>query len=189
MKCSNHNLSDAVGSCSSCGRGLCPECIDRYESPSCMSCARSINKSRKYTLYFQISLIVILVFSIGLVAPISLYVNDQFHEPINFLNIAVAFLGFAFFPYGASAVSKKAPIFICNVIIALVLFPIYFFLSLFVGYVAGPLKFVSMVRELRTIKLTEKIDREYERQEGKEAVPIFNDVEFNRKEINDSFFH
>ena len=41
MKCYNHPDRDAVVACSSCGKGLCRECADRWDPPLCDSCART----------------------------------------------------------------------------------------------------------------------------------------------------
>ncbi|SHN55480.1 hypothetical protein [Desulfovibrio litoralis] len=38
MKCCNHTTIDAVAACKSCGRGLCSECADVYDIPTCPKC-------------------------------------------------------------------------------------------------------------------------------------------------------
>lgn len=38
MKCSIHTTEDAVASCKTCGRGLCSQCADLHEEPTCLKC-------------------------------------------------------------------------------------------------------------------------------------------------------
>lgn len=48
MKCYQHYERDAVSSCNTCGRGLCPECTDKYEYPTCDVClSKAIIQNQK----------------------------------------------------------------------------------------------------------------------------------------------
>jgi len=44
MKCYIHPGRDAVATCSSCGKGLCSECAEKYQVPTCQPCTESINQ-------------------------------------------------------------------------------------------------------------------------------------------------
>ena len=56
MKCAQHNGSDAVGACNSCGRGLCSECVGTFTPPLCPTCVLSHNSGVATSLRWQLAL-------------------------------------------------------------------------------------------------------------------------------------
>jgi len=45
MKCAQHYEADAVGTCVTCGKGLCPTCADMFSKPYCERCVVQVNRS------------------------------------------------------------------------------------------------------------------------------------------------
>lgn len=66
MKCAQHVEFDAVGTCNSCGRGLCPECVSVFTPPLCGNCALAHNKGVSKSLWVQLALMAVL-FVVGLI--------------------------------------------------------------------------------------------------------------------------
>lgn len=55
MNCFNHIEQPAVAQCSDCGKGLCPECAERYEPILCTPCfQKRKDKAIWDNLYFLI---------------------------------------------------------------------------------------------------------------------------------------
>ncbi|PRR82089.1 hypothetical protein [Clostridium vincentii] len=64
MKCSNHYERDAVAQCHDCGKGLCPECTNKFSLPICDKCALNrINVSKQ--LLVKNSIIMVVLFAFG----------------------------------------------------------------------------------------------------------------------------
>lgn len=47
MKCYYHERKEAVGTCQGCGKSLCKNCIDQYESGLCASCENKKRRSQE----------------------------------------------------------------------------------------------------------------------------------------------
>lgn len=51
MRCYQHNEREAVGTCTSCGAGGCPECLVHYEgAKACSACAQRVYQWRLWTI-------------------------------------------------------------------------------------------------------------------------------------------
>jgi len=55
MQCTQHVDQGAVGTCNSCGRGLCPECISVFQPPLCPTCALAHNQGVERQLKRQLA--------------------------------------------------------------------------------------------------------------------------------------
>jgi hypothetical protein len=83
MKCSNHQEVDAIGVCSSCGKGLCPQCkLELGGKLYCQTCAdkaftKETDNKVSASYYF---LPVFFAFIGGIIA---FYVNDNHHKNRN----------------------------------------------------------------------------------------------------------
>ncbi|MRX64711.1 hypothetical protein [Maribacter luteus] len=47
MNCYKHPSLISVSKCMNCGRGLCPECTDRFAMPTCEKCSASQERAKK----------------------------------------------------------------------------------------------------------------------------------------------
>lgn len=56
MKCYNHTEIDAVGQCMDCGRGLCADCVAKWEIPLCDNCQSMRGKAEKASLNRELML-------------------------------------------------------------------------------------------------------------------------------------
>lgn len=56
MKCAQHVDLDAVGTCNSCGKGLCPDCASVFTPPVCGDCALAHNKGVATSMWTQLAL-------------------------------------------------------------------------------------------------------------------------------------
>lgn len=184
MKCSVHNSFDAVGTCLSCNKGLCVDCVDHYKSPSCRNCAQTLNARLKREFVAKISLTVLCLLIFGLILPVRFYLNGALPHRQALAELMFLYASYVFFPYGARVVSEKAPVFF-NILLDLIFFPFYFMLSLFLGLLVGPFKLFSMLKELKVIKLTNRLDAEF--FETEEEQPDFLDVQ--QRVVNSGIMH
>lgn len=56
MKCAEHIEVSAVGTCNSCGKGLCPDCVSIFTPPLCTGCALAHNKGISKSFGVQLAL-------------------------------------------------------------------------------------------------------------------------------------
>lgn len=149
MKCAQHNDHDAVGQCQDCGRGLCPECLDKYGYPCCDNCAAEyIKEHRSHWIKQAVMSIPGFIFGfIILIGP-------------GQANIGIAILGgflFAGIPWGWGALSRITP----NIFLWMslpgwvVYFMIKIWLSTIIGIFIMPYKIYRIVTELRAAKVAE----------------------------------
>ena len=64
MNCFNHTQEPAVAQCSDCGKGLCPECAERYQPILCTPCFQKRKRSEIWRSIFSL-LFLIALFVIG----------------------------------------------------------------------------------------------------------------------------
>lgn len=64
MNCFNHTQEPAVAQCSDCGKGLCPECAERYQPILCTPCFQKRKRSEIWRSIFSL-LSLIALFVIG----------------------------------------------------------------------------------------------------------------------------
>ena len=64
MNCFNHTQEPAVAQCSDCGKGLCPECAERYQPILCTPCFQKRKRSEAWRSIFSL-LFLIALFVIG----------------------------------------------------------------------------------------------------------------------------
>lgn len=60
MECINHAGTPAAGTCAFCGKALCPECLGRFNPPSCETCLIAHNDSIARQLYVGLAITVII---------------------------------------------------------------------------------------------------------------------------------
>ncbi|MCX9158036.1 hypothetical protein OPU71_18090 [Niveibacterium sp. 24ML] len=90
MKCAQHVELDAVGTCNSCGRGLCSDCAAVFTPPLCGACASAHNKGIAKTLWVQL----FLMLGLFITALILLLGKTPWLDAVGFACVA------AFFPSG-----------------------------------------------------------------------------------------
>lgn len=148
MKCAQHFELDAVGTCNSCGRGLCPECVSVFTPPVCASCALAHNKGVATSLWTQLALmgglfivaLLLLVGKVPLLSAIGYALMAAFFPP------GWSFLGRYFSPSGGY------------------LFPMARWMhlgfqaatALFIGVIVGPIYLFNAWKELKTVRDTRK---------------------------------
>ena len=64
MNCFDHTKEPAVAQCSDCGKGLCPECAERYQPILCTPCFQKRKRSEIWRSIFSL-LFLIALFVIG----------------------------------------------------------------------------------------------------------------------------
>lgn len=147
MKCAQHVDLDAVGTCNSCGRGLCPECVSVFAPPLCGNCALAHNKGVATSLWTQLALmgglfvvaLVILVGKVPLLTAIGYAVMAGFFPP------GWNFLGRYFSPSGGYLFPTARWI---NLIIQAAV-------AALLGIVVGPIYLFKAWRELKTVRETQ----------------------------------
>ena len=142
MKCANHPHLDAVATCVDCGKGLCVDCAHTFDVPICNSCNTARVQGEKSVLVKNIILTAVF-FAIGFYIA-----RDSIMG-----GIVIGYI-FAGIPWGWSFLNKITPsIFLFLPLIGWV---IYFFikgiLSLFIGFIALPVKIFQMVRDGKRLK-------------------------------------
>jgi hypothetical protein len=92
LKCYKHNDLDAVSTCLSCGKALCPSCSEKFSKPYCDGCILEYTANQK-RLLIKNAIIMVVLFIFGL---------SQGG------NIVFA-LGLAGVPWGWSALNRITP--------------------------------------------------------------------------------
>ena len=148
MNCAEHIELGAVGTCNSCGRGLCPECVSVFTPPLCGNCALAINQNVSTSLWKQLALMA----ALGIVTPVLLWG----HVPP--ADLVLYSLMAAFFPPGWSFLRRYfAPS------------GGYIFMSMrwlnlamqagaaaVIGIVVGPIYLYKAWKELKTVRDTQR---------------------------------
>lgn len=147
MKCANHPTLDAVATCVDCGKGLCSDCSSAYEFPICENCNAGRVGDEKKVLTRNIALTV-LFFILGFY-----FANSSAGSFQLVGGIVIGYI-FAGIPWGWSFLNKITPsIFLFLPLIGWV---IYFFikgiLSLFIGFIALPIKLFQIFRDSKRLK-------------------------------------
>lgn len=146
MKCAQHVALEAIGTCNSCGRGLCPECVSTFNPPTCGSCALAHNKEVSKSLWTQLVLMGVLF-----VVALTVFVGN-----VPFLSAIIFALMAGFFPPGWNFLGRYfSPS-------GGYIYPMARWLNLsmqaiaaaLVGIVVGPLYLVKARKELRVIRET-----------------------------------
>lgn len=96
MKCAQHVELDVVGTCNTCGRGLCSDCVSIFTPPLCGNCALAHNKEVSKSLWIHLALFAVL-FVVGLAA---------FSDYFPFTSAVLYTLMLAFFPSGWSFLGR-----------------------------------------------------------------------------------
>lgn len=56
MECINHQGVQAAGTCSSCSKGLCSQCVSRFEPPLCEPCLVKRNNAVERRCYTELGI-------------------------------------------------------------------------------------------------------------------------------------
>ncbi len=143
MKCAIHPQLDAVSTCVDCGKGLCSECTDAYEFPICENCNMTRVGEEKGQITKNI-VITIVFFIIG------------FYITMDTSIIGAIWIGYMFagIPWGWSFLNKITPsIFLFLPLIGWVIyFLIKGLLSLFIGFIALPVKVYQIIRDSKRLQ-------------------------------------
>lgn len=142
MKCHKHYEYDAVSQCLDCGKGLCPECTNKYTTPICDNCNLIRVKNDKNILIKNM-IITIIAFSIG----VFIY---GIEGSTLFLTIVGA-LFFAGVPWGWSFLNKITPnVFLFMPILGWIFyFIIKFTLAWIIGIFIMPFKIYQIMRNIK----------------------------------------
>jgi hypothetical protein len=146
VKCYQHINEDAISQCCDCGRGLCPECTNKWDIPICDACnyqrASADKKQAIKNLIMTIPL-----FFIGFILFPS---QGDFSTKFVFGYVCAGI------PWGWSALNRITP----NIFLFLpiggwiIYFIIKFFISYFIGIIALPYK---LYRFIKTYKKSQQI--------------------------------
>ena len=148
MKCAQHVDLDAVGTCNSCGRGLCPECVSVFTPPLCGNCAMAHNTGVSKSLRTQLVLmgilfvgaLVVFVGKVPLLAALIFALMAAFFPP------GWNFLGRYFSPSGGYIypMARWLNLAMQAIVAALV------------GIVVGPMYLLKAKKELQVIRETQQ---------------------------------
>lgn len=148
MKCAVHVDQDAVGGCNSCGRGLCSECVSRFNPPTCENCVLVQNQVVAKSFKVQLALMLILfIATLGM-----LFGRLPITATIGYSLMA------GFFPSGWSFLSKYfTPS-------GNYMYPAARWINLFVqagvaaviGIIVGPIYLLKAWNEFKTIRATQE---------------------------------
>lgn len=148
MKCAGHNDLDAVGTCNSCGRGLCTECVSVFTPPLCGHCALAHNRGVAKTFWVQLILmavmfvvaLVVLMDKLPLLSVLGYAVMAAFFVPgWNFLGRYLSPGGGYLFP-----MARWINLIVHAAVAALI------------GVVVGPIYLFKAWKELKTVRETKK---------------------------------
>lgn len=145
MKCYYHNGSDAVATCTDCGKSLCRSCAERYSPVLCPDCANERIQENKSNITTKLILSVVLFIG-GIIAFII------FNNGFNLEAFGAAYC-FAALPWGWGALNRVTPdIFLIMPIIGwLVYFIIKAFLAIIIGWIVMPIKIIKSISELKSL--------------------------------------
>jgi hypothetical protein len=142
MKCANHYDRDVVAQCIDCGKGLCPECADKFSMPICDSCElKRINADKSVLVKNSILMVVLAVIGFIFMAQDG---NNSF------LYCVMAAYLFAGIPWGWSFLNRITP----NMFLFLSWFGwfVYFIfkllLSMLIGMFVTPYKIYKIAKGL-----------------------------------------
>jgi hypothetical protein len=137
LKCYKHHDLDAVSTCLSCGKALCPSCSEKFSKPYCDGCILEYTANQK-RLLIKNAIIMVILFIFGLS-------QDG--------NIVFA-LGLAGVPWGWSTLNRITPnIFLIMPIIGWVIyFIIKFALSMCIGIFVLPYQVFKIIKGIKDSK-------------------------------------
>lgn len=143
MKCSNHYERDVVSQCIECGKGLCPECTNKYNVPLCDHCALvRINANKN--LLVKNSIIMIALFILGFFT----------NESTSFIEKIIFAYFCAGIPWGWSILTNITPsIFLFLPWIGwLIYFIVKLTISMIIGMFVTPFKIYKIIKGLSESK-------------------------------------
>lgn len=148
MNCADHVDINAVGTCNSCGKGLCPECVSIFTPPSCTGCALAHNKGVAKSFWVQLALmgalfvvaLVILIDKVPVLTALWYSLMAAFFPP------GWNFLGRYFSPSGGYFFATARWI---NLVVHVVT-------ALFLGVIVGPIYLFKAWKELRIVRETKQ---------------------------------
>lgn len=157
MKCYKHYDRDVVSQCLDCGKGLCPECTDRWSFPVCDNCAQSRAGADKNSVRKQV-LFMMVLFVLGFWY---IFTSTLAEESFGVSLIAGVVAGYMFasIPCGWGFLNRITP----NIFLFLPLFGwlIYFFLkavmALFIGWLVLPFAMYSSIKNYRNANQIQEI--------------------------------
>lgn len=153
MNCAQHVQTPAVGQCHQCGRGLCGECLNAYEPPTCPNCVGGLVKEEKSSATKELVVSAILFFfgaSIGCEAGKS----DPFLGTNAFVSGMVMGYTFAAVPWGWRSLTAITPRVFLFLPLAgwVAYFVIKLSLAVMVGFFVVPFKVWGAVSRMRAAR-------------------------------------
>ncbi|MCB2339061.1 DUF2180 family protein [Clostridium estertheticum] len=146
MKCYNHNEKDVVSQCIDCGKGLCPECTNKFSIPICDQCELSrINADKQ--LLVKNSIIMVVLFILG-------FSNASGQ---GFFSRLLGGYFFAGIPWGWSILSKITPnmFLFMSWIGWLIYFMVKLAIAVLIGMFVTPYKIYKIIKGLSNAKFLE----------------------------------
>ncbi len=149
MKCASHVDLDAVGVCNSCQKGLCQTCSSIFHPPECADCVAAHNKQVSFK--FVRNLV-----TMGALFAATLWFAWQV---LPFGKAVLVSLAVAFVPWGWEFLSRffNAENPYQDLVTRMLSISIHLAGSLVVGLFVGPYQVYRTVRELQSIRETEKL--------------------------------
>lgn len=143
LACAAHPDHWAVGRCVDCGRGLCPECVRKFDPPFCDACLVRTNKRAERAIW--LNLLATLAFTVlG-----GLYFRSR-GVPLGTAAIDGVIVGFAW--WGWMYLSRRAPrLYRASLKLRLAYLFAKVTAALLLGLVLGPVQLYRSLRRLRVL--------------------------------------
>lgn len=143
MECINHAGVAAAGNCQFCGKGLCPDCIGRFERPVCEPCLLAHNSGVARRLYFDLAVTV----AIFLGVTICIYMNTPNIKTSTLLGLiaAGAYWGWQFLSRFTVPIVFTTGFGLMTYLFFKVM------IAVCAGFIVAPWQIFRRIKELRTI--------------------------------------
>ena len=147
MKCFNHSDIDANGTCQDCGKGLCGECVSRFDFPLCEPCLLTHNSNVSKQLYFGLAITAIIFIAVTYFFYMNVGNQEQLGKSVLMGGLmAGTYWGWKFltdyFPNLTMGTTN----------VWFIYFMLKFIGAYFIGLLVGPYQIFKMFRELGKVQ-------------------------------------
>ncbi len=147
MKCFNHPETDANGTCQDCGKGLCGNCIARFDFPLCEPCLLSHNSTVSKQLYMGLAITFIIFIGATYFSYFNMFQKEGIGDAMLFGGfIAGTYWGWRFLTdHLPSLTMGSYPVWMIYLMLK-------FMVALVIGLFVGPYQIFKMFKELGAIQ-------------------------------------
>jgi len=148
MECINHPGVAAAGTCQVCGKGLCPDCVGRFERPFCEPCLLSHNSGVARRLYIDLAVTAAIFFGVMIL----IFLNTPNNTTSLMLGLvaAGAYWGWQFLSRFSVPIVFTSGFGLMTYLLFKVM------LSVCVGFIVAPWQIFRRIKEIRTINTVKR---------------------------------